>query len=188
MASDLLYHGKTWRHFLAISLVNVCCDFNSSQLRRCEFGIHRLFFGYDTMCNYACLQDTTWKVKPTWSNVSFRRPCLVWTKTTCRPSNISYLSWRICTCSFRNLTSAILIRPPSFSFWSFKAWCTDAELISPSIDKNNHTKNDNFYDKLQHFDIVCNPLHHTRTLSWLYQTTCYFFRILSNKLFGQTAL
>ncbi len=45
----MLCYGKTCRHFLAISLANVCCDFNSSQLRRCEFGSHRLFFGYDTI-------------------------------------------------------------------------------------------------------------------------------------------
>ncbi len=44
MASESLYYGKRWRHFLAISLAYVCCDFNSSQLRRCE-----LFFGYDTI-------------------------------------------------------------------------------------------------------------------------------------------
>ncbi len=52
MASESLYYGKTWRHFLAIPLARVCCDFNSSQLRRCEFGRPRLFFGYDTIIAY----------------------------------------------------------------------------------------------------------------------------------------
>ena len=44
MASESPYYGKTWRHFLAISLANVCCDFNSNQLRRCEFWQSEIIF------------------------------------------------------------------------------------------------------------------------------------------------
>ncbi len=49
MASESPYDGKTWSHCLTTSLANACCDFNSSQLRSCEFGSPRLFLGYDTI-------------------------------------------------------------------------------------------------------------------------------------------